>query len=509
MKHTLRSLALTAALSAGMVAMAQQPYTVTLGGQVTGCTGNSFVNVATLPGTDPAVDIDVPVLPASCTFSITLNMANPTGGFILSTPCLGAIQTDTVLYEADPILDSAMVYVVFNCGNTTPDCLGTPGGNALPGTTCTTFLGIEGTWSADCECIPTGTSCQACFTVAQATSGGNAIPFTADLTSCSSSSSGSYILSWELPNGGAATGESTTVTFPGSGFYNVCLWMAGTDNNCVSTVCDSVFVATDGTVSMGSNVNWDCLGIPNGPNLPGTPCTHPTLGAGTWDANCFCEPDSTTTACQAGFWVMQAYTYTDTINNPGGGVEPIPNEVWVWNLSSGGDGSYQFLWNFGDGTTSTDTYPTHVYATGGPYQLCLTMVDGTGCTSTFCDTVSIDENGLYEGMRPGNGEVRSGFTLNVIAQLPTAVPTQEQLNDIALWPNPVEDMIGLSLSSTMSSNLTMDIIDLNGRVVRSTNEAVAGGRNRFEVNVSDLNAGLYMIRLTNGQQTTTRRFVKR
>ncbi len=508
MKHSFRSMLFAAATFLGLAAFAQPvpPYPIMISGMVAGCMPNSQVTIESMPGTQPTWNYTLDLV--NCGFDTVAWMQSPGGGFVITVPCNGTLLTAVGQYQVDPSgADSIMV--VLNCSGAAPDCLGVPGGSALPGTACTTFLGIAGTWSADCECIPNASSCQACFTVEQSTSGGNTIPFTADLTSCSSSSGGSYILSWELPNGAAATGESTTFTFPGSGFYNVCLVMAGTDNNCVSTVCDSVFVSSDGTVSLGSSVIWDCLQIPNGPNLPGTPCTHPTLGAGTWDANCFCEPDSTTTTCQAGFWVMQAYTYTDTINNPGGGVEPIPNEVWVWNLSSGGDGNYQFLWNFGDGTTSIDAYPTHVYATGGPYQLCLTMVDGTGCTSTFCDTVSIDENGLYEGMRPGNGEVRSGFTLNVIAQLPTAVPTHEQLNDIALWPNPVEDMIGLSLNSAMSSNLTMDIIDLNGRVVRSTNEAVAGGRNRFEVNVSDLNAGLYMIRLTNGQQTTTRRFVKR
>lgn len=259
---------------------------------------------------------------------------------------------------------------------------------------------------------------------------------------------------------------------------------------------------------------YDCLQILNGPNLPGTPCTNPATGVnGLWSANCVCVEDTTTLGdCEAGFWVMQAYTYGDSINNPnGGGTEPIPNEVWVWNLSNGGDGNYQFAWSFGDGTASTEAYPTHVYATGGPYQLCLTMTDGSGCTSTYCDDVTVDEDGLYTGLivdgRPTL--LRAGFTIRVISELPTAIAEREVVENLGLWPNPVEDVIGLSFNSPFSTNLTLTIFDLNGRVIRSTNNVVNAGDNRHSINVADLDAGMYLLQIANDKQSTSRRFVKR
>ena len=288
--------------------------------------------------------------------------------------------------------------------------------------------------------------------------------------------------------------------------------MTGINNNCTSTFCDSVYVDEFGNVSMDGSMNFDCLMIANGPNLPGTPCTDPATGeAGLWSADCVCLPDSSSTDCQAGFWVIQAYTNTDTINNPGGGVEPIPNEVWVWNLSSGGDGNYQFFWSFGDGSSSTEAYPTHVYATGGPYQLCLTMTDGSGCTSTYCDDVSVDEDGLYTGLivdgRPGL--LRSGFTISVRSEQPTAIAERELVENVALWPNPVEDVIGLSFNSLNNASLSLTIFDLNGRVVRSTNTVVNSGQNDHRIHVADLEAGMYLLQITNGEQRTSRRFVKR
>ena len=156
MKTLLRTAFLAAATSLGLASMAQQPYSVNIAGTVSGCTANSFVTIVSLPGTLPTYDIDVPVLPPSCSFTITLPVANQGGGFTVSTACLGAIQSQVVQYQVPVIGDSAMVFVTFNCGNSMNDCLGVPGGNAMPGTPCTTFIGLPGTWSADCVCVANG-----------------------------------------------------------------------------------------------------------------------------------------------------------------------------------------------------------------------------------------------------------------------------------------------------------------------------------------------------------------
>ena len=306
----------------------------------------------------------------------------------------------------------------------------------------------------------------------QATDGNDLVPFTVNFSNCSQGEMPmTHVWTLNDVNGPVISTQATTsYPFNEQGPFTVCLTTTCTNGQ--STVCDSVYFNAEGEL-FGSDTN-----------LP----------------------------CQAGFWVMQAYTYGDSINNPnGGGTEPIPNEVWVWNLSSGGDGNYQFVWSFGDGTSSTEAYPTHVYATGGPYQLCLTMTDGSGCTSTYCDDVTVDEDGLYTGLivdgRPTL--LRAGFTIRVISELPTAIAEREVVENLGLWPNPVEDVIGLSFNSPFSANLTLTIFDLNGRVIRSTNNVVNAGDNRHSINVADLDAGMYLLQIANDKQSTSRRFVKR
>ena len=55
-----------------------------------------------------------------------------------------------------------------------------------------------------------------------------------------------------------------------------------------------------------------------------------------------------------------------------------------------------FLWNFNDigsgaNNTSTAQSPTHQFSTCGTYNVCLT-VTSAGCTSTFCQTITVSDN---------------------------------------------------------------------------------------------------------------------
>lgn len=63
------------------------------------------------------------------------------------------------------------------------------------------------------------------------------------------------------------------------------------------------------------------------------------------------------------------------------------------------DGTYQFtdqslnspstwLWDFGDGNTSTEQNPEHIYATPGEYEVCLTVTNDAG-SQTTCETITV------------------------------------------------------------------------------------------------------------------------
>jgi hypothetical protein len=477
------------------------PFQVTVTVSLAGCPANATGNLQTLSGTLPAQDIDFAFWQGgsgSCSASLDLLMDSFSGSFVVTVPCSGVVLTDTVDYQINTLGgDSAHVLVWLDCGAPpAQDCLGVPGGSAQPGTPCVTVGGAPGAWNEECQCVFSSGNCNACFTVSQALDGnGDPIPFTAAFSNCSSGGTAPITYVWDFPST-AQTAFETTYTYSGAGTWFACLNMNAA--GCTSNLCDTVVFDMNGML-VDSVVVYDCLQIANGPNLPGTPCTNPATGeTGTWSADCECITNST--GCQAGFWVIQAYDQ-DSL--------PVPNEVWVWNLSSG-TSPFQFLWTFGDGTSSTEAFPTHVYANGGPYQLCLTITDGAGCTSVHCDDVSVDDSGFYSGMvidgRPGS--LRSGFTIRVRDQVSTDVSEEVGMIDAMTWPNPVSDQLNLNFRSTAKGAFVLQVADVNGRVLRSTRAGFAYGDNRIQVSTEGLPAGLYLLRMEQGGNVRSIRFVK-
>ena len=75
-------------------------------------------------------------------------------------------------------------------------------------------------------------------------------------------------------------------------------------------------------------------------------------------------------------------------------VSPNPLSVAFQNLSTPLAATDSITWTFGDGTTSHDVNPTHTYATGGSYNVCLVVkkypyTGATPCIRYICKTVAV------------------------------------------------------------------------------------------------------------------------
>ena len=60
-------------------------------------------------------------------------------------------------------------------------------------------------------------------------------------------------------------------------------------------------------------------------------------------------------------------------------------------------GAFGFIWDFGDGTTSTEVSPTHVYSEGGTYTVQLTSIYEASCVTTRVEEVMVREPELIAG----------------------------------------------------------------------------------------------------------------
>jgi PKD repeat protein len=65
-------------------------------------------------------------------------------------------------------------------------------------------------------------------------------------------------------------------------------------------------------------------------------------------------------------------------------------EVRFTNYSAPMSPTMHFSWSFGDGSSSTDGNPVHVYAQSGTYYVCLVSQFGSNCQKEYCDSVQVN-----------------------------------------------------------------------------------------------------------------------
>lgn len=126
-----------------------------------------------------------------------------------------------------------------------------------------------------------------------------------------------------------------------------------------------------------------------------------------------------------------------------------------------------YVWDFGDGATSTDINPTHTYSTVGNFNVILTV---TNCgiskqTNQFINLLSIDE---FES------------------------------NNFSIYPNPVTDFLKIK-----SKEETFSI-----EIYNSISQLIFQDENINEIDVSKYDSGIYFIKITENSKTETYRFIK-
>jgi hypothetical protein len=81
----------------------------------------------------------------------------------------------------------------------------------------------------------------------------------------------------------------------------------------------------------------------------------------------------------------------------------------------------------------------------------------------------------------------------------THVKTIGKVKSVSAYPNPTNGQYTVEFTSTQGFNADVFVTDLNGRMVRKiTTMNVISGNNFVNVNLSDLNSGLYFFHIQGG-----------
>jgi len=77
-----------------------------------------------------------------------------------------------------------------------------------------------------------------------------------------------------------------------------------------------------------------------------------------------------------------------------------------------------------------------------------------------------------------------------------------------VFPNPAVNFLNVSITADFSGEVFAEILDMQGRIVDTRQLDVNLGANETQFNVSQLNTGTYMVRLSQDNQVLTTQFVK-
>jgi len=229
------------------------------------------------------------------------------------------------------------------------------------------------------------------------------VPFSPSFTNTSTDAT-SYL--WDFGDGATTTQTNPTHTYVTGGTYTVKLYayFADGSNGCVDSLVRTNYIVAEAP----PNINVTAT--------PNTACSPPlttqflvnAIGTTTWEWN-FGDGDTSTTQGNV------SHTYTTAgvfdvslavesisgcrdsivfasfiqIDSPEVAIRTdvqtgcVPLMVQFQDATTAPDGVVSWLWDFGDGTTSTFANPVHVYADTGSYDVSLVIQTNDGCIDSI------------------------------------------------------------------------------------------------------------------------------
>jgi PKD repeat protein len=145
-------------------------------------------------------------------------------------------------------------------------------------------------------------------------------------------------------------------------------------------------------------------------SFPGQGSYEVCLTISNWDSVNFCyDKYCVTLAIIDSIECIADFSYILDSNSS------TPNKYTFYDMSSGNPDHW--FWDFGDGHTSTEQNPEHIFQQEGQYNVCLTVANGNfiNCVDTVCKQVKMPDyfsfgGFAFAGDHPINNPVHSGDT---------------------------------------------------------------------------------------------------
>jgi len=361
--------------------------------------------------------------------------------------------------------------------------------------------------------------------------------------------------------------QPTVTVVPGS---TTTYTVTGVDaNGCMDTAQTAITVNPLPAVSAGGDLSMcagDSVMLPGNGGGPITICLwDPGIIGG---CNPYVSPamtttytltvTDTTTGCSA----MDSMTVT--VNQPPfvvataappSGCAPFCTQL----ISTSSNACAASSWDFGDSSTGTNENETHCYPVAGVYVVTYTCIDTNGCTATSAPvTINVNQpptvtlsmpnficiddaplaltggspaGGTYSGtgvsgnafnpQTAGTGthlvtyiysdssNCSDTVTAQIIVSACVGMGELLLVNAVSIFPNPNNGSFTLSVMKTLSTDLLVEISDLQGRLVHSENLQQVNAGFVKTIDLDQISSGIYSLKLSSGAERRVEKLVIR
>lgn len=169
---------------------------------------------------------------------------------------------------------------------------------------------------------------------------------------------------------------------------------------------------------------------------------------------------------------------------------------------------------FGDISTRQGATTTSVgtYTPGQWYNVKMAYDFGNGTLTYFVNNTQVSTGAIIgtttgvDRLFFGYDNYGSGFTIdNIVVTSNTGSNNDFAKNSFTVYPNPATDVLNLTAKHADGIN-NISIIDVNGRTIK---QQKFEGASSVEVNVNDLNSGVYIVSVESALGNGTTKFVKK
>ncbi|MBX7124164.1 MAG: S8 family serine peptidase [Cyclobacteriaceae bacterium] len=167
----------------------------------------------------------------------------------------------------------------------------------------------------------------------------------------------------------------------------------------------------------------------------------------------------------------------NTNPNPGSSFSVSSGELKVFTdvqFTDASTGADSYFWQFGDGSTSTDKNPVHQYTTINNFSPSLTVTNSLGCQATSSQTIA-----LVTGIEDASA------------------------SELSIYPVPAQSVIHVTSDL---AHAKLSVYDNQGRV--HLQDSWSSNGYSKDITISQLSGGIYVVRVTDGVKTVSRRFLK-